>query len=121
MTQGKRHYLPDDSPRFQRLPKYAQEYIRYLERVQQENRERIDRLQAGPEDSNVFADPILEEHIRPLGKDTLVRFGGPRFDDTFDVQMRDGELTVVGNGGYGITIKPAHTNNIQIGFRRTPL
>ena len=53
-----------------KLPKWAQRRIEVLERDLEYAHQ---QLSAGPEDSNVFADPYSDT-LKPLGKDVSVEF-----------------------------------------------
>jgi hypothetical protein len=69
--------------------------------------------QAG--ESDAFANPHSDRPL-PLGMSPQVRFGGETtLDDTFDVEMRDGELYVLVNGTTTETaIIPQSNNTIRI-------
>lgn len=69
--------------------------------------------QAG--ESNTFAGPN-SDHPLPLGMNPQVRFGGDNtLDDTFDVEMRGGDLYVLVNGLSSETaILPQLNNTIRI-------
>lgn len=66
-------------------------------------------------ESDTFADPN-GEHPLPLGMSPQVRFGGDNtLDDTFDVEMRGGELRILVNGVTAETaIIPQSNNTIRI-------
>jgi hypothetical protein len=74
--------------------------------------------QAG--ESNAFAGPN-SDHPLPLGMNPQVRFGGGNtLDDTFDVEMRGGDLYVRVNGlNSEAAIFPQSDNAIKI--RQLPL
>jgi len=105
------------TPGLSRLPKWAQNRIEVLERNLESARA---KLAAGPEDSDTFAD-IHTAAVRPLGRGTLVRFGGQGYDCTFDVEWQDGVLHVQGNASSSaqdMVIKPQMTNAVQLTFVR---
>ena len=89
-----------------------------IERMQRE----IARLEAGLAamrgevgESDTFAEPHAE-HPRPLGLGVQVRFGGEGTTaDTYDVEMRGGDLYVLVNGTTSETaIIPQSNNTIRI-------
>lgn len=73
-----------------KLPKYGSAEIRRLARDLADAK---NRLAAGPEDSDTFADPYSSTP-RPLGKGTTVRFGTAEFDGAFTVRYADSRLYV---------------------------
>ena len=101
-----------------RIPKWAQAAILELERKVEQRDSTIRslraQLSAGPEDSRVFADPYSDSP-RPLGSDPLVRFGGPEFERTFDVQLSGGGIQVLVNDDGGVpVIMPQSRNTFTI-------
>lgn len=96
-----------------RLPKWARHRI---ERLEADNASLRAKLEAGPEDSDTFADPYGEPP-RPLGAGAHVRFGGLDSRKTFDVYIRDGELWIqVNDDGERPAVFPQSTNTIRVGL-----
>lgn len=102
-----------------RLPKHGQAAVAALRaeitRLNREIDDLSNRLGAGAETSNTFAEPYADVP-RPLGMDVMVRFNGSSTThDTYDVEMRDGDLYVLVNGTTGDTaIIPQSNNTIRI-------
>jgi hypothetical protein len=106
-----------------RLPKHGQaEIARLTARIALLERDLAAmraRVEATAADSDTFAEPYAEPPM-PLGKGIMVRFNGDStLRDTYDVEMRDGDLYVLVNGTQGDTaIIPQSNNTIRI--RRIP-
>jgi hypothetical protein len=82
----------DDKARMDRLPAWAQNKIGRLERDLEAARK---TLAAGPEDSNVFAEPYSAAR-RPLGCGTMIQFGTREDPAMFTAEMQDdGALKVL--------------------------
>jgi len=91
------------------LPKWARALVSRLEKDLASAHE---KLNAGPADSNVFADP---HHAapRPLGRNTLVRYQGDS-DVTFDVKFDGKGLVVTAFGGGDMVIRPVVSNVVHV-------
>jgi hypothetical protein len=93
-----------------KLPKYAQDE---LNRLRRDLAHAHAKLEAGPEDSDTFADPYL--HPRPLGKGESVEF---RLNPQRKVRVRIAqthrgpELDI--NADSGLSIEPVAANAIRI-------
>lgn len=95
-----------------RLPAYARGEI---ERLRAQVAFLQERLAAGPNDSDTFADPYAEP-ATPLGRGIMVRFGGSGHQGTFDVSWTErGELLVRGNfHGEDMAVIPQSQNTVRI-------
>jgi hypothetical protein len=102
-----------------RLPRHGQTAVAALrdeiERLNKEAERLRGRLEASAAGSDTFAEPY-DDTPQPLGRGTMVRFNGAdTTGDTYDVQMRDGDLYVLVNGMQGDTaIVPQSSNTIRI-------
>lgn len=93
----------------ERLPKWAQREIRRLTNDVEHLRT---RLEAGPEDSDTFADAFSESK-RPLGRGTQIEFRfGDRWDQRFMVRLEGRRLIVA--GGERIAVRPQASNVVEI-------
>ena len=94
------------------LPKWAQGYIKKLEN---DNMHYLDKLNAGPEDSDTFADPYSATR-RPLGAGTSIEF---RLGDKA-VRVHTAREGVTGlpyltiNGGDYLEIRPQAANSFEV-------
>jgi hypothetical protein len=96
-----------------KLPKWAQ---RELERLERDLEFAYQKLSAGPEDSNTFADPYASAP-RPLGKDVTVEFRtGPERSERVLVRVEKGKLNI--NGGDSLRIQPISGNVIEVQPKR---
>jgi hypothetical protein len=104
-----------------RLPKKVQQYIERLERDLQDA---LDRLAAGPDDSNTFADPYSNTP-QPLGHDTRIEFRldhevagarGPYVQSHVDRNRSGPYIELIGNGS--MVIEPRSSNVIRIRIER---
>lgn len=100
-----------------RLPKWAQNEIRYLRR---DLKHAEDKLREGPEDSVVFANPYSETS-RPLGDDHIAFMpSGTTPEDGwhqgFKVSIEGDTLEVY--GGDQLCVFPASSNVVKLKLRR---
>lgn len=95
---------------FDRLPKWAQQEINRLTlRLREANK----RLSAGPEDSNVFADPY-SDNPTPLGRDALVKFVvGDGSGDVIIVRRAGNGIYVQGHKGIIMRAQASNTVHVQ--------
>ena len=102
-----------DAEKMARLPKWAQQRITVLE----QNLARAHaKLNAGPDDSDTFADPYGEAQ-RPLGTGTRIDFVlRPGTGGSFHVNLVDGRLRV--HGGDAVHVLPRAANAIEIELER---
>jgi hypothetical protein len=103
------------------IPRWAQDMIAQL----QEAGGRKDRLIAqltgqltdNPDGSNVFAEPYSDTP-RPLGRDTMIRFGNIDTEEgSWNVEVRDGELVIVFQsllGRQGVGVIPLSSNSVKL-------
>ena len=96
-----------------KLPKWAQQE---LQRLEQDLAHAEEKLAAGPEDSNTFADPYADA-ARPLGRDTTVEFRfGPETSEKIQVRIDGDKLYVY--GGDSLAIAPRSSNAIYVKAER---
>ena len=92
-----------------KLPTWAQ---RVLERLERDLEYAEQRLTAGPEDSNTFADPYAEAS-RPLGRDVSVEFRtGPTRSERVIVRVNKDKVNI--HGGNSLRIFPSSSNVIEV-------
>lgn len=98
-----------------RLPRWAQDHIRALEDTLAAANE---RLAAGPDDSDTFADPhadLVGRAVRPLGKGVDVRFQVPGQRYGFIVKVgADGGLEVRGEYGMQMDLHAANACTLRL-------
>lgn len=99
-----------------RLPKYARDHIRNLERDLERAHAKI---QAGPLDSNVTLDPYSESYAQPLGKDVTIRFGdegGTNYTVKFNGEREQLQIHAHGQKyGDRLVILPSASNSLFLG------
>lgn len=94
------------------LPKWAQ---REIYRLQADVASLTERLTAGPENSDTFAD-AYSDASRPLGKGTSVAFKfGPGWGKRFVVRL-EGERLIV-HGGSSVAVHPRASNLFEVSIR----
>jgi hypothetical protein len=92
-----------------KLPKWAQQEISRLRANEKHLRRRIE---AGPEDSNVFAEPYSDSPT-PLGKDTTIEFRfGDGWHQKFKVDLVGEYLEIY--GGNTLQVEPQASNVVRI-------
>jgi len=98
-----------------KLPKWAQQKI---ERLENDLAYAKERLTAGPENSNTFADPYGDP--RPLGEGTAIEFHLGGADDRHKrIRVRiteRGWLDI--NGGDMLIVRPNASNSIEVKSER---
>lgn len=102
-----------EEERHDRLPKWAQRRIAHLER---DLASAIEKLTAGPDQSDTFAVVWAGDQDRPLGEGTTVRFDLPASDShpRRYVNVRvEGDKVVV-HGSDTFTIVPQSSNVIYV-------
>jgi hypothetical protein len=96
-----------------KLPKWAQ---RELERLERDLESAQQKLAAGPEDSNTFADPYAAAP-RPLGRDVAVEFHtGSDRDERVIVRVDGDKVNIY--GGDSLRIFPMSSNVIEVQPKR---
>lgn len=96
-----------------KLPKWAQSEICRLER---DLATAYEKLTAGPEDSNTFADPYGEAE-RPLGDSPNIVFKwGDRHTERITVRLEGESLSI--QGGDQIMVHPRASNSVYIKIGR---
>jgi hypothetical protein len=95
-----------------KLPKWAQQD---LERLERDLAHAQNKLTAGPEDSNTFADPYADAP-RPLGKGAIIEFSlGERSRIRTRIEHdHKGNAYVEVNGDDLLTVEPRSGNAIRI-------
>jgi hypothetical protein len=105
-------YIPIEERDLTKLPKWARQEI---ERLQRDLEYAHERLEAGPDDSRVFAEPY-SDHPRPLGHDAHIAFvpegGGSIIGDGFKVSIVADGIEVY--GGDSLSIYPRSSNVVLI-------
>lgn len=103
---------PEDD--YSRLPKWAQRRLEMLEESVASLRA---HLEAGPDDSDTFADPYYDSP-RPLGNGTMIRFGDS--EGAFYVHLEDGALSVTAQSMWAseLVIKPRSDNSVRLEMPR---
>ena len=111
---------PNDPANLAKLPRWAQQEIDRLKRNEEHY---LKKLNAGPEDSDTFADPYASGK-RPLGRGTLIEFvlgqnkhGRDQSVRVRTEQLRDGTVLLNVSGSDGLTVYPRASNSIEIGGR----
>jgi hypothetical protein len=103
-----------------KLPKWAQSRIRVLEMNLEHAKE---KLAAGPENSNTFADRFYQEGARPLGQDTKITFmmDGHQDDNRHHSLYIEGRVErdprgsfLYIMGGDSIHVEPQSSNTVKI-------
>ena len=94
-----------------KLPKWASQEI---ERLQSNLAYVHGLLEAGPEDSRVFAEPY-SDHPRPLGKDAHIEFR-PTPDTKLKVAIEKDGIEVY--GGDSLMVYPRSSNVVRIKMER---
>lgn len=111
---GRMRRMPDRQQTFQtkieRLPKWAQAHI---EKLKRDLAYAHAKLEAGPEDSDTFADPHHDVQ-RPLGKRPTIAFqmGEDRWDRILIYRTEDGELDICGSGI--LAVMPRASNSLRV-------
>lgn len=95
-----------------KLPRWAQNEIQRLT-ANLEWAER--RLNAGPDNSDTFADPYSENAVRPLGKGTVIQFGTD-LGQRLRAHYERGLLVV--SADEVLTILPRASNSIEMASER---
>ena len=108
--------ITDEGRAFDRLPKWARTEI---ERLRRDLADAKERLAAGPENSNTFADPYLDK--KPLGTDTTVEF---RLASGGKVRVRIArdrggtkeyvDVMHVGRHACELAIRPSSSNTFEV-------
>lgn len=94
-----------------KLPKWAQQRIQTLERNLEHYKK---RLEAGPANSRVFADPYSDAR-RPLGWDTVIQFDlGEEGEWGKKIEVRIDGKGVKVMGGSRLAVFPSAANSIQV-------
>lgn len=104
-----------DTDKLARLPRWAQDRIRTLESSLDAANE---RLSAGPDDSDTFADPYARfdgSQPQPLGKGVDVEYRVPGQRYGFIVKMdQDGDLKVQGEGPMQLDLSASNVVTVRL-------
>lgn len=96
-----------------RLPQWAQ---REITRLQREVAHLRERLETGPEDSDVFAHPYSESPT-PLGKDACIEFHLNGRSERLTVRINEDRMLSI-MGSDSIEVLPHSSNLVEIKIRR---